>query len=257
MRCEEIDSYVYPYLDGEFDEPERVEFEDHVAACPACRRRVELEQWLVGQLRLHASRQPAAPPELRDRIRARLLAQADPPRPAAGFHMPGFLWKPLPGILGLGALAFFLWPMMGSSLDPVVEELVAEHERTGGVDVAGPEPSRLHRFYSKRLPVPVQLPRFHAGQTILLGGRMAHVGNLPTAQVVYDVAGEKVTLVVIPGDAGLWQDATPPPDQSWVIRDLHGHSVALYRKSGLTYGITSRMEPPRLQQMIQQAAFTP
>jgi len=52
MRCEEIDSYVYPYLDGEFDEPERVEFEDHVAACPACRRRVELEQWLVGQLRL-------------------------------------------------------------------------------------------------------------------------------------------------------------------------------------------------------------
>ena len=83
---------------------------------------------------------------------------------------------------------------------------------------------------------------------------MEHLGNRPSARVVYDVNGEKVTLVVFQGDLAA---AHSVPEHHWVVQDAHGHSVAIYRSAGVTYGVTSRMERPKLEQMVQQASFMP
>lgn len=257
MRCEDIVAFVYPYLDGEFDCQERAEFEAHLATCPSCRRRVEIESWFLAQVRKEAANMPKAPPWLRSRIHEE-LCKAPKGTKARGWlpALPGYVWKPLPLIASLGALAFFIWPLMGTSIDPMVEELVANHKKEILIDVAGPEPSRIQRFYSNRLPFTLSLPRFPGEHSNMLGARVMQFSNRPSAEVIYDVDGEKVTLVVFQG-AGFWKQQPSPPDRHWVLRHASGYNVALHRSSGLTYGITSKMARPRLERIVHQASFAP
>ena len=258
MRCDEIETFIYPYLDDEFGEAERAEFEAHLTVCESCRRRVEMESWVIQQLRAEATRLPAAPESLRRRIHLQLGQVKGTSSRWLPQRMPGYIWKPLPLVAGLGALAFFLWPMMGSSLDPVVQELVARHQNDTAVDVAGPEPSRLNRFYSSRLPFAIQLPRFAASQSTLLGGRVVRLWNQPSAHVVYDIDGEKLSLIAFQSN-GIhgFTDPRSLPDRHWVVQGAAGYNVAIYRSSGVTYGLTSRMERPKLEQIVQRASFSP
>lgn len=255
MRCEDIGAFLYLYLDGEFDPSARAEFEVHLRACPACSQRLVAEQRFLEQVRAARRALPAAPAALRGRVRAGLADAEGPSRSRSGLRVPGYVWKPLPLLAALGGLAFLVWPMLGSSLDPVVEELVASHQTESSVDVAGPEAARIQRYYSSRLPFPVRLPHFPGRHTNVLGGRVVRFGDRPSAKVVYEVAGEIVTVMAFEG-RGLWQDRQPPPDRGWVLTRSAGYNVALYRVEGVTYGVTSRLGQPQLEQVLRQASFT-
>ncbi len=251
MRCEDINSFVYPYLDGEFEARDCAEFEAHLEVCGPCRSRIEGERAFLEQVRGLRTETPRAPAELRERVRSSLLAAE---REQRGWRrwLPGYVWKPLPVIGSLGLLAFFLWPVMGTSLDPVVAELVAKHESDATVDVAGPEPQRLQRYYSTRLSFPVRLPRFPGHYSSVLGGHVVRMGDRPSARAVYDVDGEKLTVVAFEGD-----DELTGAERGWILREAAGYNVALYRHAGVTYGVTSRLGRPQLEHIVHQASFAP
>ncbi|MEY3013023.1 MAG: hypothetical protein RIT45_1758 [Pseudomonadota bacterium] len=73
MNCSDVQKYAYTYLDGEFDERDRREFECHLAACAPCRHSVEENAGFRSALRRNL-RCDAAGADVRARLDARLAA---------------------------------------------------------------------------------------------------------------------------------------------------------------------------------------
>ena len=63
MTCVDLDSVVYPYLDGELEEADRKDFEDHLGSCASCAARVGGEAAFHGALRRSVRVQRAPAPE--------------------------------------------------------------------------------------------------------------------------------------------------------------------------------------------------
>ena len=80
MDCEELESFVYPYLDNEFGDSEKWEVEQHLSRCAACARKVQSEREFLQNIR-QAVRSPLsrAPSHLQERVAAGL-----PRQPSAG-----------------------------------------------------------------------------------------------------------------------------------------------------------------------------
>ncbi len=75
MTCQEIQNFVTCYIDGEFAPSEVAEFEDHVAACGACRELVRQEGAFKTALRAKLSR-PMAPASLRTSVLSTIATAA-------------------------------------------------------------------------------------------------------------------------------------------------------------------------------------
>ncbi len=71
MTCQELERFLYPYLDGEFEPEERLEVDAHLSQCPDCARRVHEEAKLQQALR-HAARQAVHATRAPDALRARI-----------------------------------------------------------------------------------------------------------------------------------------------------------------------------------------
>ena len=71
MKCEEVQKFIYIYLDGEMEEADRREVMAHITECPACTRLIALERAVLKTLRQRAPR-AAAPQWLRDRVTTRV-----------------------------------------------------------------------------------------------------------------------------------------------------------------------------------------
>jgi anti-sigma factor (TIGR02949 family) len=78
MDCQTFQRWIYHYQAEEIPEAERQDFEDHLDACPACARRLEIEERFLGALTRRLPREPA-PPGLATRVRAALRAEAPDP----------------------------------------------------------------------------------------------------------------------------------------------------------------------------------
>ncbi len=247
MNCSEVEKFVYAYVDGEFDDSDRSEFEAHVASCPECRRLVSFEDWFCKRLKEGLACE-TVPEGLEQRIHAAL-------RKAEGGNsvsiwwrraisvLPGQIWKPVPALAAVGALAFFLWPAMGSS--PVVSGALERHRRNLPVEVTGPDDVTVRAWFRDKVDFPVNIPRF-AGmhKAHLLGGRLSHLGERQAAYVVYDVNGAKVTVLAFKGK-GLKMPSGRTltlGHRPVVVHNEDGYSSAVYTDRGVVYTVTSEMD---------------
>lgn len=89
MDCQSFRQWIYHFQAEEMPGAEREAFEDHLDACPACARRLEVEESLLGALRSRLPR-ATAPPGLETRIRAALREQAPDPSRLPWYRMPWF-----------------------------------------------------------------------------------------------------------------------------------------------------------------------
>src|SRR5688572_11359397 len=74
MDCRELDNLLYPYLDGELVEGDRVAIESHLASCDGCRTQADRERSMLLLIRSRAKAGVAggAPESLRDKLSQRL-----------------------------------------------------------------------------------------------------------------------------------------------------------------------------------------
>src|SRR5258708_23266666 len=73
MTCAELETFLYPYLDGEFDAHEQLEFERHLAGCPACAQKMHSELGFLSVMRRSSQVAAAKAPEsLREAIQVGL-----------------------------------------------------------------------------------------------------------------------------------------------------------------------------------------
>jgi mycothiol system anti-sigma-R factor len=249
VSCGDVQKFVHPYLDGEFEDQDRVELEQHLQTCATCREMVAFEQSFKTALKKRVKR-PAAPPELRARV-LEALDRAD----AAGDGPVPRLWRRVvpAGVVvaAAAAAAFFLWPVAPNTDPALAEDAIRTHEKDLPVEVAGDE-EQVRAFFTGRVPVPVKPPRLQSGAA-LVGARIGRLRDHDAAQIRYRVNQSPVTLYVFDasslGDMDGW-DRRVVQDHEVFTRGSRGYNVVLYQDAGVGYAFTSDLDQAQMLELV-------
>jgi mycothiol system anti-sigma-R factor len=160
LRCAGIWRFTDTYLDGEFGEVERAEFETHLESCEPCRARVR-EQAAWKQVVRAAAPRERAPEMLRTRLRAALAAAPAPSAPAesAPVALPlrarVMKWSPYAAAATLAAAVLVTRGHHGA----VTADVIAKHQRNLPLEISGRPEEEVRRWYADKVDFPVRPPR--------------------------------------------------------------------------------------------------
>ncbi|RMH43213.1 MAG: hypothetical protein D6689_05565 [Deltaproteobacteria bacterium] len=263
LTCTDIGKLVYPYLDGEFSDEDRVAFERHTSTCQRCQALVHAEMAFKATLRAKLA-PPAAPAHLRRRILA-ALDDVDRARGDAPAAQRWLAWLVPSGAVAAAAAAialFFLYPRPTSAPQPIATaphgagpvaaspvaddpELdplrVASGAHTGRpVTVTSQNAPEVERELSRAIGIPVRLPlaplrtRPAAAQIVhfgrdRLGAQLAFDFDDGNASVfVFDARGlrlRRTGRVRRVGDTDVLVETEAGYRKLWVVRDGVGYIV--------------------------------
>ncbi len=275
MNCDEVAKYVDVYVDNEFDNRDRHEFESHVTACQPCRQLVQTEREFRAHLKT-ALKPVAAPEQLREAIVSQLNDGARTtvaPESGSGSilrFMTGFV--PLAAAAGLAI--FFMWPSISGTADddapPLGSALVTNARPTAKpaaerrpapppagqptvipasyslmkADVRGGEPE-IRRYMKGRVPFAIEAPLKATGAVRLAGAREITSDGRPAVLFIYDVSGERVNIVQT---AARVQDSAAPSLQ---LQRRGTTTWGQFTRGGIHHTIVSEMEPIRISRLLE------
>lgn len=247
LRCAGISRFVDTYLDGEFAETDRAEFEAHLGDCESCRGKVRVQaEWK--QAIKEAAPREQAPAALRNRV-ARSIARESKPM----LSWRAWAVRAMPAAAAVGLLATFMISKVQWS--PVAADLVAKHQKTTPIEVSG-GPDQVRKWYADKVDFPVRVPQLcRQAACSLRGARLSSVGDKPAAYLVYDINGDKVSVFIF--------DATDLPietrrrqvigNREVYFDQEHGYNVALFRDRGVGYAIASDLDQDQMMKLVSSA----
>ncbi len=245
LRCAGIRRFVDTYLDGEFAETDRTEFEDHLAECDSCRKMVKAQAQWKEAIKVAGPRE-SAPAALRNRVK-RSIAREAAPRVA-----PYRRWatRVLPVAAAGGLLGTLIFSRVHWS--PVAADVIAKHQRTLPIEIAG-GPEQVKKWYLDKVDFPVRPPQMP--QAVLRGGRLSSVGEHQAAYLVYDINGNKVSVFIFdPGDLPMEAEQRRVIKNREVFFDQErGYNVAMYRDRGVGYAIASDLDNDQMMKLVSGA----
>ena len=247
MRCADVDKFIHAYIDGEFADEDRTEFELHLLECERCHRVAAFEVRFKQQVR-EAIPKEAAPPALRERILGE-IEKAEARRSVRRALVPAFaLTAACAVIVGL------VWRGRSEAL-PVVEESISRHKGDLPVEVVGPDGQRVASWFQGKMPVPVRAPQWRPVGADLLGGRMSHVSDREAAHLIYNLRGKKVSVFVFdPGDKPIpVRHARRIGNHEVALHQRGNYSVAVFRQGRVGYAITSDLPESEMLQLVSAA----
>lgn len=280
LTCEDVGHILDLYLDGEVDEIERREIEMHLIDCADCaeveakhRHTRERLRALAGGTRasdeFRARLTEAFEQEISQRteIETRIQTSRNDRRRQwiyAATALAAGLLVAMPMLLGqFGGDADNETPGnevlgMTSVRSPVIEEAIAWHERSVPVEVTGPNPAHVLSWFEDEGMVDFDMVIPDLGRrATLLGGRLSHVRYHEAGYLLYEVGGEKITVLIFHQDPDENDDLQKIEDRDGLLVDNHsGKSVVLTTHGELTYTFTSDMGSDRLSQLVEGAFRT-
>jgi mycothiol system anti-sigma-R factor len=247
MECREVQSYLHAYLDGEFDEQERVAIATHLHCCGRCRALSSFERALRDKVRRSITDDAPAPAELRARIHdalARLEPQDRGRRAARALRW--LIPATAAAMLIVGAVVPKRQEVRPASV--LAESTIEWHRRNIPLDVTASSPETVKGFFSDKVPFAVRPPVFKVRQVQLVGGRLANLREHTAAYLVYRVDGRRVSVLVF--------DSTALPDVARKAHEqvhwhrLRGYSVAVFSSGGTGYAVASDIDTDRMVHLI-------
>jgi anti-sigma factor RsiW len=257
MQCQDIERYVDSFIDCEFAEPERLEFEAHLSECAPCRELVRRQAAFKATLRALLQR-PAAPPGLRQRVDAMLDAQerAEAAPARSGLFSRSRGWVPA-AVLGLFVLALG-WvlspaPRLLRRESPVILDSIVIHQRNLPLDVAG-NPEAVWRWFDGKVSFAVRVPHLEPAAS-LRGGRLVSLGSREAAYLTYERRGDRISVFVFDArDLPLMAPRRHVVGQREIFTEgTRGYQVALFRDNDVGYAITGSVAEPELIRLISAA----
>jgi anti-sigma factor RsiW len=244
VNCDEAQTLLHAYLDGELDLVRALEIERHLGGCPACaggvRRQRVLRDALAG-----ASLYQRAPAGLRERVRASLRGGRRP-----GPALPAMPWRALAVAASVAFVAALLWAVLRPR--PSREELLAQEVFSGHVrslmeahrvDVPSSNAHTVKPWLGERLDFSPVVKDLKDEDYPLVGGRLDYLDNRKVAALVYKRRDHVINLFEWP--AGAAGDASP--------RGLprQGYHLLHWREGGLNYWAVSDLNERELEEFAQ------
>lgn len=263
--CGWVRRFLGPWKDGELDPADAARIEGHLSSCPACAAQARFEKWFAGEVRRLADR-PRAPERLAQRVsfelrraqRARRLRRAlwasgglaaaaglallvafvarEPGAGSGSAAVPSTVAQPS----GAGGVSPSTPPAPPGFLlaaqqdgDPFAAELLDRHDRVVRralpLELTTADGGAASAWFQGRVPFQFLVPRFLDPRVRLLGGRRTHVGDRDAAYLAYDLSGQPLSVLVVPGDAG--------PVGGERGYDVGGRTVFASRRNGVSYAV--------------------
>lgn len=263
MTCDDLKPFVDVYIDNEFDDRERAEFEAHLEYCEECRREVDAQVQFKQQFKAALSTEQA-PEALKSSIlsalqveSAQLHERASSKTRRQRTRQAKYLAAPAAAAIATMLLlpAFTVAPA-SSNQTPIAEQTVDWHRGDYPLEVNGPDANHVSRWFHGKVDFPVRLPHFSNQDTKLVGARIAHVQDRRAAYVLYELAnGDRMSVMMFNGD-GL----EVPTDKIQHIagRDVamlnaNGYDVAVMHNNNVTYTVTTELAHQDFTQMLEDS----
>jgi anti-sigma factor (TIGR02949 family) len=253
MECRDVQGFLHAYLDGEFDEQERVAFAAHLSTCPRCREAARLERTLKQTIHRSVPAELDAPAGFEQRVRRALEAAESPPQHWA---VRGARWLVPAAAAALLLVGAAVSKRRELGPEPGLAEQSIEWHRQSSIplDVQGPSPETVRRFFSDKVPFAVRPPTIDRRRAQLMGARLANLREHQAAYLRYRVGGDRVSVFIFDSGSmpptGLRQKRERAGRTNIRWHQLRGYSVGYFASGGTGYVVTSEMEPDRLVKLI-------
>jgi anti-sigma factor RsiW len=239
MACEGWISQLDTYLDGELPAEQMTTLDAHLRTCPSCTAdtltRVQLKRAIkTAGLRFTPS------PEFRNQVQKKIAAK----RPRTW----SFGWATA------GALAVLLlvgWLMMylekgNLRQQHLYSELADLHvtalASTNPVDVVSSDRHTVKPWFQGKIPFTFNLPELQKTEFSLLGGRITYLGQVPGAELIYQIRKHQISVFLFPEDlVGLSTGSNITKERSF--------NVETWTQDGLRYVVFGDAAPEDLRNL--------
>jgi anti-sigma factor RsiW len=247
LNCQETQTLIHGYIDGELKLIQSLEIEQHIQKCPACAHAHASVQAIRAAIK-NGALYSQTPPDLATRVQSsvRRATQAD--------HTPRARRGPLLAVaasLALGmAAGWGLARVLIARSDDVflTQELVAGHVRSQMLpshrfDVASSDPHTVKPWFEGKVDFSPPVKDL-AGQGFpLVGGRLDYFHNRPVAALVYQRRKHSINLFIWRSSAG---DLTAPKRAT-----RQGFHMFQWASSGMTFWAVSDLNQGELQEFVR------
>jgi anti-sigma factor RsiW len=259
MRCQETQSLMHGYLDGELDLVRSLEIEEHLQQCQVCGNEYRRHRALQSAIR-NSSLYHEAPAGLRDRVHSVLRATGKTgSRPAilvASRQQRWDWWKLIGVAASLALVAVAAWNLILPRSRPPAENLLAQEVVAGHVralmathltDVPSSDRHTVKPWFTGKLDFSPSVVDLSTNGFILVGGRLDYLGNRPVAALVYQRRKHIINLFVWPSSQQAYTALKPITRQ--------GFNLLHWSESGMTYWAVSDLNAAELgefERLVQE-----
>jgi anti-sigma factor RsiW len=251
MICQELDQFLYPYLDGEFDATERLDVETHLAGCASCAARVAQESHVQSSLkqRMKGALRPA-PASLKASVLKGIHEEQKKLQLASWGRIGAAAM-----LATAASLAYLHLRPTQDPRDPFLEDAALRHSRRLPYEVQAASPAQLEAWFEGKLNYRVPVPKLtHA---TLAGARLSNVRDREAAYIGYQASlppnsePRRVGVFVFDdSNQELRASAWPAVD----VREVRGYHVATWRAGGMVYELVTDLEEPELRGLLAPSA---
>jgi anti-sigma factor RsiW len=256
MQCQDMEKFIHVYLDREFAEEDRADYERHLAVCEHCRRLARFEQRFKAQLKMSLAR-PHLRLDEREQVRARIM-QTLAEAPPADHGTRRWILRLVPAAAAAGVLMALV---LGRSdrKPPVVGQSLMANSNNQPMELITRDPHALRDWYREKLGIAIAPPRFSDGRTALVGGRIGRVEAKEAAHLIYSQGDRKISVMVFRPENVPFRGMVSRliGNKSVYFSYGGGQNVAAFRHRGVGYTITGALPRHELDALVRDVLHQP
>lgn len=248
MNCQEAQSLINGYVDGELDLVRNLAIEEHLQQCALCSQVYKNQRVLRHEIKT-GSLYFKAPPDLQRKVQSsvRKAAKAE----ARSRFLPK-RWLSIAAPTAAAAIVVLaLVPLLrGPSADDLLtREVISSHVRSlmadHLTDVSSSDQHTVKPWFNGKTDFSPPVKDLAEQGFPLIGGRLDYIGNRAVAALVYQRRKHFINLFVWPSEV---KSDVGPKSLS-----RQGYNLFYWVKAGMTYWAVSDLEKSELQNFVQLA----
>jgi anti-sigma factor RsiW len=252
LNCQDTQTLIHGYVDGELDLVKSLEIEQHLRECAGCAQALASLQAVRAAIK-DGGLYTQAPPDLARRVRSSLRMASREGR-TRGAGVRGRMGTLLAIAASLALIVAAVWGPVRGLLTArpdesiLTRELVASHVRSQMLpshrfDVASTDPHTVKPWFEGKLDFAPPVKDLSGQGFPLIGGRLDYLQNRPVAALLYQRRKHSINLFIWPSSPA---DAAAPAKAT-----QQGFHMIRWTNPEMTFWAVSDLNERELQEFVR------